>query len=236
MTRISPATPPSTLRAHVVQRLREDILSGRYKAGDRLNESSIAREFQMSRIPVREALFELREIGLVMSRERRGMFVTSLSEDEVRQINAVRVILEAEALRLARDRMTPKIASTLNDLVDRMEHTSCSVADAAALDLEFHRAIWAAAGNDYLTSILDPLAAVAFAHNLLERVGPTEKEWRLNHHRALLDVVLDPKVKDVEGALKKHLRASYLKEPGDQVVTTVSAKAVSGRPKKRATK
>src|SRR5580693_7563014 len=82
----NPATnPPTTLRTHVVQRLREDILSGRYKPGDRLNESSIAREFQMSRIPVREALFELREVGLVMSRERRGMFVTSLSDEEVQQ-------------------------------------------------------------------------------------------------------------------------------------------------------
>src|ERR1700722_6192190 len=113
MKRFSDEGPPSTLRTHVVQRLREDILSGRYKPGDRLNESSIAREFQMSRIPVREALFELREVGLVMSRERRGMFVTSLSEDEVKQINAVRIILEAEAFRLAKDRITPRLATTL---------------------------------------------------------------------------------------------------------------------------
>ena len=46
---------PSTLRAHVAQRLRKDILAGKYKPGDRLNESSIAREFKISRIPVREA-------------------------------------------------------------------------------------------------------------------------------------------------------------------------------------
>ncbi len=212
MTRISAANPPTTLRAHVVQRLREDILSGRYKPGDRLNESSIAREFQMSRIPVREALFELREVGLVMSRERRGMFVTSLSDDEVQQINAVRIILEAEAFRLAKDRMTTKVATTLKNLVDKMESTACGVSEAAALDLEFHRTIWAAADNEYLTTLLEPLAALSFSHNILERLGATERAWTLNHHRVLLDVVLGPQGQDVEAALKKHLRAAYDKD------------------------
>jgi len=190
----------------------------------------------MSRIPVREALFELREVGLVMSRERRGMFVTSLSEDEVQQIIAVRIILEAEALRLAKDRMTPKIAGTLRNIVEKMESSSCSVSEAAALDLEFHRAIWAAAGNEYLTTILDPLAALSFAHNLLERAGPSHKEWRLIHHRALLEVVLGPTGQDVEAALKNHLRAAYLKDPVSSESTLLgeSANEVSSRPKKRA--
>lgn len=234
MTRISAANPPTTLRAHVVQRLREDILSGRYKPGDRLNESSIAREFQMSRIPVREALFELREVGLVMSRERRGMFVTSLSEDEVQQINAVRIILEAEAFRLAKDRMTPKVATALKNLVDKMESTACGVSDAAALDLEFHRTIWAAAGNEYLSTLLEPLAALSFSHNILERVGATQREWTLNHHRALLDVVLGTPGQDVEAALKKHLRAAYEKDIANAQAGTGAAKnGTRSQPKKR---
>jgi DNA-binding GntR family transcriptional regulator len=221
MTRISSANPPSTLRAHVVQRLREDILSGRYKPGDRLNESLIAREFQMSRIPVREALFELREVGLVMSHERRGMFVTSLSEEEIQQINAVRIILEAEAFRLARRRMSPKSAAVLETIVAKMENISCNVSEAAALDLEFHRAVWSITGNEYLTTTLDSLAALSFAHNMLERVGPSHREWRLNHHRALLDVLLDDTETDEELALKKHFAAAYFKEPSVEKSTTV---------------
>ena len=222
MTRQSAPTPPTTLRAHVVQRLREDILSGRYRPGDRLNESSIAREFQMSRIPVREALFELREVGLVMSRERRGMFVTSLSAEEVQQINAVRILLEAEAFRLARDRMTPRVATSLKNLVDKMESTSCGVAEAAALDLEFHRTIWAAADNEYLTTLLEPLAALSFSHNILERLGATHREWTLNHHRVLLDVVLGTQGHDVEAELKKHLRAAYDKDASSSKATEAS--------------
>jgi DNA-binding GntR family transcriptional regulator len=211
--------PPSTLRAHVVARLREDILSGRYRPGDRLNESAIAREFQISRIPVREALFELREIGLVMNRERRGMFVTQLSEDEIRQINAVRILLEAEAFRLAASKMTPKIAAALKNIVEKMESVGeGNVAEAAALDLEFHRTIWAASGNEYIDTLLEPLAALSFSHNLLERVRPEHREWRLNHHRTLLDLVLGNTAdQNIEESLMRHLRAAYLKEPATSV-------------------
>jgi DNA-binding GntR family transcriptional regulator len=203
-----PEISPSTLRAHVAQRLRKDILAGKYKPGDRLNESSIAREFKISRIPVREALFELRESGLVMSHERRGMFVTLLSDDEVQKISAVRVILEAEALTLAKARMTPKIAAMLQNLVAKMESSKCSVSDAAAMDLEFHRAIWAATGNEFLQKVLDPLASLLFAHNLLERVSVTHEKWRLNHHRALLDVVLESINGDMQAVLTTHLKTS----------------------------
>ena len=64
--------------------LREGILTGKYRPGDRLNESQIARELNISRIPVREALSQLQEQGLVQNRERRGMFVTHIGPQEVR--------------------------------------------------------------------------------------------------------------------------------------------------------
>ena len=197
---------PSTLRTQVAKKLRKDILAGKYKPGDRLNESSIARELNISRIPVREALLELHESGLVMNRERRGMFVTSLSPDEVEKINGVRVILEAEALAIAKSRMTSKVAAALEALVAKMESGKCSLSDAAALDLEFHRAIWAATGNEYLQRVLDPLATVLFAHNLLERVSHTHRQWRVNHHRSLLNVMLSPAEDEIRSVFLKHLQ------------------------------
>src|SRR5882762_11863814 len=102
-------TAPSTLRAHVVKVLSGGILSGKYRPGDRLNESQIARELNISRIPVREALSQLQEQGLVQNRERRGMFVTNIGHEEVQQISSLRFILETEALRLAQKHMTPEV-------------------------------------------------------------------------------------------------------------------------------
>src|SRR5437016_9050635 len=119
---LAPNGPPTTLRAHVVKILSAGILSGRYKPGDRLNESQIARELNISRIPVREALSQLQEQGLVQNRERRGMFVTNIGPEEVLQISSLRIVLETEALRLAQKNMTPAILSALESQLDRMDH------------------------------------------------------------------------------------------------------------------
>lgn len=201
--------PPLTLKVYLVQRLRAAILSGKYKPGTRLNESLIAREFGISRIPVREALFQLQESGLITNRKRKGMFVTLLSDEDTQKINSVRMTLETEALKLARARMTPEIASTLTALVDRMEVWNGDLADAAALDLEFHRTIWLASGNPYLVKTLDSLLTVLFAYKTLEHVSFELRQWRLNHHRALLNAVLGPGEQDIRGALLMHLRMAY---------------------------
>src|SRR5215469_337382 len=133
--------PSTTLKAHVVERLREGIISGKFKPGDRLNETLLARQFNVSRIPVREALMQLQEQGLLMNHPRRGMFVNSLSDEDTQRINSVRIVLEAEALKLCKARLTPGIASELNELVVRMERWEAgSQLDASLLDLEFHRA------------------------------------------------------------------------------------------------
>src|SRR5262249_36658657 len=138
---LTPNGPPTTLRAHVVKILSAGILSGKYRPGDRLNESQIARELNISRIPVREARSQLQEQGLVQNRERRGMFVTNIGPEEVLQISSLRIVLETEALRLAQQRMTPQVLAGLEKIVDKMDNWDGTLLDAAALDLEFHRTL-----------------------------------------------------------------------------------------------
>jgi DNA-binding GntR family transcriptional regulator len=205
-----PVAVPSTLKAHVLNRLRDAIVSGRYKPGDRLNESKLAREFEISRIPIREALMSLQEQGLVMNHERRGMFVTILTEDDVQKINSLRVVLEAEALRLCRLNMTAEEAERLTRLVEQMEAWEESTELAAAeYDLQFHREIWRASGNPYLAKTLDSLATVLFAYKALENASVETKQWRLHHHRALLDVALGKSDVAPEEAVIEHLRTGY---------------------------
>jgi DNA-binding GntR family transcriptional regulator len=203
-----PSAPP-TLRAHVVQMLSDGILSGKYRPGDRLNESQIARELNISRIPVREALSQLQEQGLVQNRERRGMFVTNITPDEVLQISSLRLILETEALRLARARMTPVMLAELEALVVQMENLEGDLLDAAALDLKFHRALWKASGNPFLERTLYGLIVPLFAHKTLEHVTHDVRRWRMSHHRVLLDAVTGRSGDDLQAVMLTHLRMSY---------------------------
>src|SRR6185369_14608494 len=118
---LAPNGPPTTLRAHVVKILSAGILSGKYKPGDRLNESQIARELNISRIPVREALSQLQEQGLVQNRERRGMFVTQMGPQEVEHMFRLRLLLEGEVVRLARTHMAADVRQELEDIIGKME-------------------------------------------------------------------------------------------------------------------
>jgi len=199
------ANTPTTLRSHVVKVLSAGILSGKYKPGDRLNESQIARELSISRIPVREALSQLQEQGLVQNRERRGMFVINIGPEEVQQIASLRLILETEAMRLARVRMTPAILAGLEHIVHRMDVWNGTLLEAAALDLEFHRALWKAAGNPYLERSLNALMVPLFAHKTLEHVTRDVRRWRMSHHHALLDAVAGRSDADPQAVILTHV-------------------------------
>jgi DNA-binding GntR family transcriptional regulator len=201
----------ATLKTQVVERIRTAILTAVFKPGERLNETHLAQQFGLSRIPVREALLQLQEQGLVMNHPRRGMFVVSLSEEDVQRINSLRIVLEAEAIKLCRANLTPSYENRLVSLVDKMEGTTTeSDFDASKLDLEFHRTVWAVAGNPYLEKTLNSLVTVLFSHQALAYMSThSSLHWPLRHHRDLLDVILGKSNMSPEAAIMKHLRHRY---------------------------
>lgn len=203
--------PTATLKGHVVERIRQAILSGAFKPGERLNETHLANQFKVSRIPVREALQQLQEQGLVMNHPRRGMFVITLSEEDVQRINSLRILLEAEALKLCRANLTATIEGRLASLVEKMESGNPgSDFDASMLDLEFHRTIWACSGNSYLEKTLNTLVTVLFSHVALTYMtAHGAVHWPLNHHRILLDVICGRSKISPETAMVNHLRLRY---------------------------
>jgi DNA-binding GntR family transcriptional regulator len=210
---------PITLKSRVVGKLREAILSGQYIPGDRLNEARLAHEFNISRIPIREALIQLQESGLVMNHDGRGMCVTKLSEDDIRRINSVRLVMETEAVWLAREHMTPEIAAQMEAVLAKMETAHDLLVEVAPMDIEFHRLIWRASGNPYLARTLDSLVAQLFAHKTLEhqvfaKTAPHKareefRVWRVAHHRELFDVLVGKSDMNPEEAVLAHLSAGF---------------------------
>ncbi len=95
----------STLRDGVADALRQAIISGRWSPSSRLHEVRIAQQMGVSRAPVREALRQLEEEGLVRSEPNRGTFVTELSIRDIEEIQRLREVLECFALRRAADRL-----------------------------------------------------------------------------------------------------------------------------------
>lgn len=202
----------SVLNAYLIEKLRDAIIRRKLQPGDRLNETTLATRYNVSRVAMRAALMQLQLQGLVMNYPRRGMFVTSLSEADVEKINSLRVPLEGEAIRLCRTNLTKAIAKHLGSLVSQMETLdSKSQFEAAELDLQFHRAVWRYSGNTYLSRALNSFVPIVFAHRSLDGINDETLRWTLNHHRQLLDVIEGRSSEAPEQAMLHHLKIGYEK-------------------------
>ncbi len=178
----------STLRESIAGLLTEAILSGKFQPGDRLNESELGRQLQVSRAPIREALHQLNEQGLVVNHPRRGMFVVNLSAPDIEKVNRLRIVLESEALLLCRKNLTPANEKKLLSHLEKMEKAGMtSSLEAVRLDFAFHRTIWSQSGNEFLERTLSSLTAPLFAFALVR--APNQVKMILDSHRPLVDFI-----------------------------------------------
>jgi DNA-binding GntR family transcriptional regulator len=172
---------------------------------------------KLSRIPVREALHQLQEQGLVVDVPRRGKFVVNFTNEQIQKINSLRLILEAEALSLCRANITKSGLTTLANLVDKMEQSrEVSEIEASALDIEFHRTIWHYSGNEYLAKMLESLTIPLFAHRALWRINQEMLGWASllpNHHRMLVAFVGGEIQKPAKDVMLEHLKFYRYNQP-----------------------
>jgi DNA-binding GntR family transcriptional regulator len=137
----------------VAQALRDAILRGALRGGQPLRQEELAEQFGVSRIPIREALWQLSAEGLVVLAPNRGAAVAALSADEVQEIYDIRIGLETTALRLAIPNLSPAILARARDVLDAIDGES-QVALWAALNWDFHATLYAPAGRPRLLALI----------------------------------------------------------------------------------
>lgn len=137
-----------SLKELVLQQLRKEIVEGVHRPEGRLTEQSLASQYGVSRGPIREALLQLEQEGLVRLLPRRGAVVTELSPLEAAEIYILRGHLEGLGVRLAREHWTDAHSDRLANLVAEMERLGTNDwLRAIELDQAFHRTIMETAGN-----------------------------------------------------------------------------------------
>jgi DNA-binding GntR family transcriptional regulator len=146
----------SGMVAAVMERLREDILSGALPAGTQLRQDHIAAEHGVSHIPVREAFRRLEADGLVTTIPRRGAFVSRMSGEDAREITEMRVALECLAVRLSVPRAPAAALDAAEDAL-RIAGRSGEISDWSEMNLQFHRALYAACGRPRLLATIEGL-------------------------------------------------------------------------------
>jgi DNA-binding GntR family transcriptional regulator len=140
------------LRSDAYEALREAILLGRLRPGQRIVEAEIARQMGISRGPIREAVRQLEQEDLVVYNPRRGVVVARLTREAAEDTYAVRAELDGFAARLAAARIGDDQLAQLDGLIDTMRGRAREGDNDGLLntDVDFHRTIYVVAGNRVL--------------------------------------------------------------------------------------
>ncbi len=139
----------ASLPLRISRELENDILSGKFQPGARLDERSLAERFGVSRTPIREALKELVSQELAEHRNRQGIFVTKISMSSVMELFELLAVLESAAARLAARRMDAASAEELMAVALQTKDAAVrqAAADYTEANARFHELIYDGCGN-----------------------------------------------------------------------------------------
>jgi DNA-binding GntR family transcriptional regulator len=176
-----------TMQEIVYDTIRDAILSGRYRPGQRLVADELAKEIGVSRMPVREALHRLETTGLVTLAPHRGAVVNELSEAEIIEIYHIRAVLDGLATRLAAPHLAKPDYDRLNAILTEMA-AAVKVKDldrVLRVNRDFHQLIWQAAHAPRLHSLLENLYDASQRFRQLSLVLPGRLQQLTQDHRRI---------------------------------------------------
>lgn len=209
--------PRQSLAAAVLERLREKILSGELHEGEQLRQDAIAEEFQISRIPVREALSHLAAEGLITMVANRGAVVSSLSPDEIMQIFETRAVLECYMLRCAIPNMKKKDFEQAEKILEQYEASlekDSEMKSWGTWNWSFHSVLYAPADRPFMLAYVKTLNVNCDRYTRLHLVFTRDLHRAGLAHRELLAAckTMNPEV--ASAALWTHITEAgeYLKE------------------------
>ena len=199
-------------------RIRQMIRAGQITSQTVLRETDLARELDMSRTPVREALLCLRAEGVVNATHRGGYLLIEVDEKVLRDVYEVREALESVAARLATQHASRTDIARLEDLFEGMDD-ALARGDAEGLSLlngQFHDAIAGASNNAYLQS------SMANIRDVVARYRPAAMaEFQLrseahDSHRGLLNAIIARNGAGAAAAAAEHVRRALITRLGQK--------------------
>ena len=189
----------------IADSLRADILRGNLKSGQALKQDEIAAQFGVSKIPVREALVQLKAEGLVNFYPNRGAFVSELSAAEANEIYVMRIALETAVLARAIPNLTVahlKHAEQILNAIDQEEN----IAKWGELNWEFHATLYAPASLPRLMDTIKALHTNIARYLVLYLAGLAYQKKSQKEHRAILAACRHGDTEKAVTYLEGHLR------------------------------
>jgi DNA-binding GntR family transcriptional regulator len=201
--------PRQSLTSAVADKLREMIIRGEIQEGEQLRQDALADEFQVSRIPIREALRQIEAEGLIKIVAHHGAIVSSLSSDEIGELFDIRALLECEVLRLSIPNLKEedfKRAEAILEAFDRALWTESEVGSWGRLNYQFHSTLYSRANRPRFMSIIQALNNNGDRYTRLHLYLTRGFEQVRTEHHALLDLCRKREADAACDLLKRHIQ------------------------------
>lgn len=193
----------------IVRLIRDAIVQGRLQPGEPLYEVELAKELGMSRTPVREALIQLRQDGLVAGGRNRTVVVRSYDAGDLRDIYGIRAALEGFAAQRAAIRGGAKLAAKLDKSNERFHEIAQGGDDAADQlvqeNLTFHGLIAEGAGIPRLGEMIDQVMAIPRRYRAYAAYTVDARETVERDHRAITEAIRQSDEDAASNLLQKHV-------------------------------
>ena len=202
-----PSVKQGLIRDDVLSTLRAAILDRIYQPGEHLVETELARQFGTSRGPVRDAIKELAQEGLVIFHPHKGGVVATFSSQDIIEISELRILVEGHATRLASQKATAEDLALLQAKYEEMQ----SFADAGDLkrlvekDIEFHREVCRLSGNSRLLKMWSSLASQIRLFLVLTDQVYFTPQYIVETHRPILEAMYRKDHLAAEREITQHL-------------------------------
>ena len=197
-----------TRDGYVADKLREAILRGQLKPGQKLDQNEIAELLNVSRSPIREALRTLAAEGLVEVYPHRGAVVAELSPEEFEEFSIIRVVLEGMAARLAAPHIDDERIALLKDILTELDNTT-DLDRWVELNRRFHNTIYQAVHRPRLLSFIENLR-ITMTPYIRQYITSDEhlNAARIGHRR-ILEACIERDDKRTQDETERHLKDVY---------------------------
>ena len=195
------------LRDVVFNTLRQAILKGELKPGERLMEIALADKLGVSRTPIREAMRKLELEGLVVMIPRRGAQVANITEKDLNDVLEVRIALESMAIEKASKRMTEEQMLKMRRAEKDFERVMAegNLVRIAEADVEFHEIIYQAADNARLYQVLSNLREQMYRYRVEYLKEEDTRNQLIREHEELSRAIRERDVEKAQELSFRHL-------------------------------
>ncbi len=195
------------LRDVVFTTLRQAILRGELKPGERLMEIQLANKLGVSRTPIREAIRKLELEGLVLMIPRKGAEVAEITEKNLRDVLEVREALEVLAVQLACEKMNEEQIERLKIASKEFEETLVEndITQIAEADVRFHDVVYEATDNKRLVQLLNNLREQMYRYRVEYLKRETVRQTVVEEHEELIQAIIDRNKEGAATNICKHI-------------------------------